>query len=351
LSLRSIRDRVKWWFERRRARGESVAGLVFVELPAKLVAKAVDGARQVANRALTTIHGGSYVQRIREVLGEGAGDAPLVLVAVPGILHYIVPCLSLVQGRSVVVVANGLASWEERILADRFPGVSTVRLKTVGRSMLSHGVVLDLLLRNAGRRFTLLDPDLFLFDPDALDRLVPDGEEIAVGGFGFVNPATSLEFPTTHLLSLDVPAIRDVMERQGIGATIYFETPPHLVELLAGVGLGDHNVVKEHVGYYDPINLIFAVALAEGRRFRVLGLGDEAAIHVGGVTYGERTAVLDYLSARLLELPCAASFAERYRALLGVSTADTKARLALAPEAVDWADRIVARLAAACTEA
>ena len=265
------------------------------------------------NRLGRRLYDKTYAARLDGALAKSGGD-PYVLVLVPRILHYVIPCLTLARRRvPVVVVCNGARRWEVEALEQWFPDTPMVNLRTVRGSMLPHGVVLDLLLRHAPRSFALLDPDLFVFDPHVFDELELRDGEVACGAFGVTNPETAITFPTTHLLALDVPAIQELMARYRIGPLIYNRTPQHLVQSLGSLGLGDHNYPKDNLSYYDPLNLILAMAAYDGLPQRVLNRDESAVYHVGGVSYLEQNVTLDYFNARLLDQTYARAFRERYR--------------------------------------
>jgi hypothetical protein len=305
-------ERFRSWAGRRRAGGASASGVVR-ELPGKLLRKGSDAVLQGINRLAAPLYDKSCGMQLERILAQSGND-PYVLVLVPRILHYVIPCLTLARRRvPVVVVCNGAWDWEIEALQQRFPGIPLLPLRPVRGSMLPHGVVLDLLLRHATRNFTLLDPDLLVFDPDVFDELKLRDGEIACGAYGFTNSRASLTFPTTHLLALDVPRVRELMASHDIRPVIYNRTPPHLVEPLRSLGLGDHNFPKDYLSFYDPLNLLLAMAAYEGLKLRVLHREEAAVYHVGGVSYLEQNVTLDYFNARLMEQPFAKSFRERYR--------------------------------------
>ena len=122
-----------------------------------------------------------------------------------------------------------------------------------------------------------------------------------------------LTFPTTHLLALDVPVIQELMATYHIRPVIYTRTPQHLVEPLGSLGLGDHNLPKDYLSFYDPLNLILAMAAYDGLQRRILNRDEAAVYHVGGVSYLEENVTLDYFNARLLDQPFAGPFRDRYR--------------------------------------
>jgi len=343
-----IGNRFRSWMRRRQAGGATPAALAG-ELPRMLIGKGTDAVLQAMNRLMLPLRDGSYGARVAEVL-TGHEKTPCVLVAVPNILHYVIPCLALATKHvPVVLVLNGTRPWEEEILARGYPDVPTIKLRPVMGSMLPHGSVMDILLRHATGNFVLLDPDMFVFEPGVFAQLDLGETEIAAGAYGFTNSRAALTFPTTHLLALNVPAIKELMARHRIRPVIYTKTPAHLVEPLGSLGLGDHNFVKEYLPYYDPLNLILAMAVHDGYRVRVLDRDDNDAFHVGGVSYLDRNITLDYFNARLLALPFARPFADRYRrSLPGTADLETaRARFVddRAREFLSGIDRIVDRIA------
>jgi hypothetical protein len=342
------------WIRHRRASDVPLARLLAVELPRKLARKATAAYRDARNTRLVAARDAVYRERVRGAL-TAADEMPYCLVAVPEILHFVIPCLTLATRHvPVVLVLNGVRDWEERILFERFPALPVVRLDPLRGSKLSHGVVMEILLRHAERDFGLLDPDLYVFDPGVFERMRLSAGELAVGAFGFTNRVTGLVFPTTHLLALDVGAVRSLMSEHGIGPGICRRPPPELVAPLRSLGLGEGNFPKDYLPYYDPMNLIFAVALHAGKRLRTLDCRDDEATHVGGITYSDRNAWLDYFHLRLLELPFAGPFAARYRELLRLMDDPARLRVRLealgAGETVSRIDGTVDRISAALNE-
>jgi hypothetical protein len=92
-----------------------------------------------------------------------------------------------------------------------------------------------------------------------------------------------------------------------------------------------------------------AAAVYDGYRMRVLDTGREDVFHVGGVSYFNEGAQLDYINVRLLALPYARAFAKRYGGLVVPSLEPQEARQRLVAErgaqAVERIDRLVDRLA------
>jgi hypothetical protein len=246
------------------------------------------------------------------------GEPPYFVVAVPGILHFLAPCLRLAKRHvSPVLVLNGLPRWEEQVLAEDFPAVPRVRLPVpTGFGLLAHGLVVELILRFTDGEVRLHDPDLYVFDPSVYRELSLGDREVAVGAFGVRNERTGVTFPTTHLLALRALELREILRRRRIGAGRYRRTPRRVAADLSRLGFGNHNFPKSYLPYYDVLHLSLAVAVAEGWTLRSLDAGDTRALHIGGVSYLTKNYHLDYLNHRFLALPTSARFAEAYRPML-----------------------------------
>jgi hypothetical protein len=306
-----IGERLRLWARRRREGGASVTG-VALELPRLLARKGSNLVLQQVNRVRGRAYQTRYGSDLRRAF-DGAGKNPYTMVVVPGILHYVIPCLTFVARHvPVVLLGNGTRRWEDELLEQRFPDARMVKLHPVKGSLLPHGDVLDLVLRYATRSLTLLDPDLFVFNPDVFAEMRLRDGEAACGAFGFVNRKAALVFPTTHLLTLNLGCVQELMARYRIGPAIYGSTPPHLIEPLGRIGLGDRNYPKEYLSFFDPLTLILALAAHDGLALRVLNRGDADVFHVGGVSYLDQNVILDFVNARLLDLPFARPLRDRY---------------------------------------
>lgn len=283
--------------------------------------------RGLYRRALLPLWAREYSQRFHRAV-EQSGPDPFLIVAVPDILHFLVPCIRLATRHvPVVLVINGMRPWEEQVLADTFPAVPRIRLATPRRAMLEHGLVLELALRFMKGDLRLHDPDLYVFDPRVYEELRLREGEVAAGAFGVRNEKARITFPTTHLVALRGAVLRELMKRHRIGPRRYRGTPPRLAGELARLGLGDDNFPKAYLAYYDVLHLLLAVAASEGSILRSLDAVDERVFHLVGVSYLTDNYHLDYLHHRFLALPTAKPFAERYLVMLrGQSLEAARAR-------------------------
>ena len=211
----------------------------------------------------------------------------------------------------LVVIGNGLRPWEQDLV--RRAGGRYLALPSLGGAMVPHGVVLRLLLEEVGRPFGLHDPDLFVFRPALYTDLEPAGGEVASGVYGFTNPKTSLTFPTTHLLALDAAVLRETCRKYRVTPEVYRRTPRRLRQILAPLGIGDHNFPKSYLNLYDAFTLLWVLAVRDGHRLRVLTTPDEPdVVHIGGMSYDRDNPRLRYVHARFLALPTSAPLVDRY---------------------------------------
>jgi len=229
----------------------------------------------------------ALLARLRASPGWRGDRLPVFVVVVPNTLGWLEPCVKLVPPEvPLLLVANGLAGAERRELAAVAPGRPVLALSVLPGAFAKHGTVLDLLAAAAGSDFILLDHDCYVFDGSLFDRVAwRDGEILAAidrPGFYTVNAASGLRFPRTHFLVVRREALLELRARHGVGCEKATRTPRRLADLLARVGLGDHNFPPHRMPFYDTLQLAMAVAFAEGRRVRWLPVAADGISHVGG---------------------------------------------------------------------
>jgi hypothetical protein len=156
------------------------------------------------------------------------------------------------------------------------------------RTLWAHGTVLNLLVRGVAAPFGVLDHDCYVFDETLLAGLACGERELALGidlpGFVTWNERAGLRLPRTHWLFLNAPLLRSVMAHHAVDCEKATRTPRPLAPLLAAVGLGDHNFPPPHLPFYDTLQLLLAVGIAEGATVRYLSTGPEGIAHLGGAT-------------------------------------------------------------------
>lgn len=81
-------------------------------------------------------------------------DGRFYLIVMPGTLHFLIPCLRLIPEQvPVILLGNGIRSWEKDILLQLYPALPLFQLATLPCSSLEHGAVLDLLLAGDSEPF------------------------------------------------------------------------------------------------------------------------------------------------------------------------------------------------------
>lgn len=283
-----------------------------------------------------------------------AAGGHFYVIVMPGMLHYLLPCLALVPERVPVrLVANGARRWERDLVARRFPHLPMCRLRSLPATSLTHGDVITLLLATNSGNFGLLDHDCYVFDPGVYDDLDPGPGRCLTAIYGGVSERTGLAYPETYLLFLNTPVLRDIARRYDVDARSYRAVPEHLRSVVQRMGLGGGVFVKDHATFFDTLHLMLVLAIAEGLDFRFLQwVDDDSIAHLGGTSWKtlETKELIDcYVDWRFLELVhddvVRRRYAHRFRPF--ESAAQVRAAIPMTPEAyarVAWVDEIVDRL-------
>jgi len=303
-----------------RERGFGRLQAVLWQLPAALTLRAWRALAQPVNAALLR---SSWRQARFAAFRSGlAPDSRprLYVIVMPQTLHFLHPCLSLLQGQAqLVLIANGAKAWELAWLARRFAGMPVHVLPTLPASSAPHGAVVSLLLSGEERDFGIVDHDAYVFDDQLLHHMKPGDRDSMVGCFEARSEATGLAYPLTHLLFLNTAALRGVMERWRIDARLYRRAPQQVVAPLAQLGLGRRSYLKPYQGFFDTLHVLLAVAQVEGLSPRFEAAGEAAPVwHVGGTSIGShhtKNLFALYLHLRFLELLGDAEVSRRYAAL------------------------------------
>jgi hypothetical protein len=229
------------------------------------------------------------------------------VIVMPFTLHFLLPCLALLQGRvQVVLLINGARRWERRVLSERFPMLPMFDLWTLPWSSVAHGNVINLLLENHRGNFGIVDHDCYVFDHAIFDQLTPVGDECLLSLFGEASRSVNITFPSTYFLFFNAEMLRLLMRRYDIDARLYREIPATARYAMARIGLGSGTFWKSYHNFRDTLHVLLGVAVAEGLKFRFLSSDKELpAVHVGGTSIGTHHAkdlYALYLHLRFLEL-------------------------------------------------
>lgn len=352
--LRANLRRLRTAFGPMRQRGHGTARALLLQMPAALLVRAWRVVAQPINaRLLNRPMNGARFARFQDSLG--APELPrLYVIVMPHTLHFLLPCLALLQGHaSLVLVANGARRWERSLLRERLPALPMFTLRKLPWSSLPHGDVIDLLIEHHRGDFALIDHDAYLFDGTLLPRLQPAADECLVGVFSQVSRRTGLQYPLTHLLGFNAEALRRLMHRHRVDARQTRRAPARVAALLAGSGLGPRSYLKDYQTFHDTLHVLLAVALAEGLRLRFEAPNEAAPVmHVGGTSIGShhtKNLLALYTHLRFIELLDDPLVRERYAFLTRPLRNADDALRRRAPEDAAWqtlpvVDTLIARL-------
>jgi hypothetical protein len=337
--------RTDFWRLRRaaarlRQQGHGWLSLLLIRLPFAAARRAYRRIAVLVNRqVLIPLFNDRKFEAFEAFLRQTSGKRFFVIV-MPGVLHFLLPCLRLIPTSvGLVFIHNGSKRDEEDVLTRLYPQHPQFRLTTLPGSSLAHGDVLTLLLTHSRDDFGIIDHDLYVFDGTVFDRLVFSDGEALLGLFGGANQEAGLVYPHTFFLYFRAEAMRDLMERHGVTARVYRRAPRRLRDQLAALGLPTGRYLKDYVDFYDTLQLLIAIAYCEGLRPGFVPLADpNDAVHVGGTSSGTQAVNMNlaglYVRALFLELACNALLPDRYRNTLGkfCSAAEIRPLLPRTPE-------------------
>jgi len=288
-----------------RDRGFGLAAVLLVHLPVAMTLRAWRAMALPINRSVNWRRlNRSRLRRFLDALPASALPR-LVVIVMPSTLHFLLPCLALLQGRAqLVLLGNGERYWERRTLRERFPDLPIFDLRTLPATSVAHGDVISLLLTHHRGNFGIVDHDCYVFDDSLFEQLEPAEGEVLVSLFGEKSRDLDATYPLTHLMYFNAEAMRGLMQRYAIDARLYRETPPSVRDALARQGLGPGVHWKWYHTFHDTLLVLLAVAQDENLRVRYLTTADEAAAwHVGGTSLGSHhTKSLAALHTHLLFL-------------------------------------------------
>ncbi len=235
-------------------------------------------------------------------------DRPrLFVIVMPFTLHYLLPCLALLQPHSqLILLSNGAHRWEKSLLQKKFPTLRIFNLWTLPFTSIVHSEVINLLLKKHPGNFGLVDHDCYIFDENLIEQLVVNEDEALLAYLQNISPNVDLPYPLTHFLFFHTQPLRRIMRRYGIDASLYRKAPASTHQALISLGITAGEFLKHYHNFYDTLHILICMALAEGLNVRYLTSAQEhAVIHVGGTSLGtHHTKGLYelYIHSRFLEL-------------------------------------------------
>lgn len=324
-----------------RERGFGKAQALLWQLPAAVLLRAWRVVAQACNAALldtaaVTTRCASCQQRLPQ-----DGRPRLYVIVMPQTLHFLDPCLRLLEASAqLVLLANGASRWERAWLAQRFPQLPMFVLPTLPASSAPHGAVISLLLKTEGASFGIVDHDAYVFDAGLLQRLLPVGRDSMTGCFRARSEQTGIDYPLTHLLFLNAPLLRGLMQRWRIDARLYRRAPASVAEAFERLGLDSRSYLKRYQHFFDTLHVLLIAAQAEGWTPRFEPNDANARVwHVGGTSIGShhtKHLFALYLHLRFLELVNDETLSRRYAFIAAPLRHSGEALLRSAPGDVGW---------------
>lgn len=307
LWLKAYLRRLRSAMQPMRARGLGLGAVLLLHVPVAFMFRGW--------RALAQPLNGGLIQRVfnqpRFVAFQDTLTASTLprfyVIVMPYTLHFLLPCLALLQGRAqVVLLNNGAHRWERRLLTERFAALPMFDLWTLPGSSVAHGHVISLLLANHRGNFGIIDHDCYVFDHTLFEQLAPADDECLLSLFGEASRSVAFTFPLTFFLFFNAEVLRRLMQRYELDARLYRKTPATARDAMARIGLGPTTFWKNYHNFRDTLHVLLAVAVAEGLKVRFLSSAQKLpAMHVGGTSIGtHHTKNLQalYIHLRFLEL-------------------------------------------------
>jgi len=326
-----------------RARGLGLIAVLLVHMPVAFLFRGW--------RVVTQPLNGGLIQRVfnqprfikfQDTLAQSTLPRFYVIV-MPLTLHFLLPCLALLQGRAqVVLLSNGARRWERRVLTKRFPDLPMFDLWTLPFSSVAHGNVITLLLTNHRGDFGIIDHDCYVFDDTVFKQLAPASDECVVSLFNETSRSVGTTFPLTFFMYFNAEVLRRLMQLYHVDARLYRKAPTTAVHAMARIGLGPTTFWKDYHNFRDTLHVLLAVAVAEGLKFRFVSSNEaEPAMHVGGTSIGThhtKDLQAHHIHLRFLELLNEPELTRRYAFMCTPlkKSADALARIDLADPAWQW---------------
>ena len=341
-----------------RTRGYPLPTAVFLHLPRVALVHLYRRLAQPINRSGPfRMLNRRRIRRLHASATLSRAGGHFYVIAMPGTLHFLLPCLAQLPPQlEVMLLGNGAKRWERRLIARRFPALPFCTLARLPGTSVTHGDVITLLLETNDANFGLIDHDCYVFDRRIFESLAPGSDDCLTAVFGGISAKSGLAYPETWLLFLNVAVLRTLMNRYHVDARVYRKVPAALRDTVSRLGIDGTVFIKDHANFFDTLHLLIALAIAEGHPCRFLqGFDARAIAHIGGTSWRTtetKELINCYADWRFLDLANDAALHRRYRSRTRPfrSAADVRSSIPLTPESfarLAWIDALVDRLAAA----
>jgi hypothetical protein len=242
-------------------------------------------------RATATLRERSNRQRLSSAIREWADDFLLTMVVVRNIVHVAIPALRLlVPHGSVLVVGNGLRTWERDWLLREFPALSFTELSTSrlrGReATLSHGDVMELVSSVAKGDFGFVDPDCYVFSRDLYSRLTRATKTACMTSpFWGTHGTFGIDVPETYFIGINHETAKRLRRAYGVRFGVTREMPSSLAKDLE-IRWPDTDIHPDsRKPYFDTVHGMTLAAATQGLVMERVQTQPGDVFHVCGTSY------------------------------------------------------------------
>jgi len=221
---------------------------------------------------------------------KDTGKNTFFVIAIPGSIHIVELCLSFVpENVPVTIIANGLTTWESQWINDHLRFSQIIHIP----SILSHGDVINALVKSVQYPFGILDYDCFVFNPGLFDKAVKIKDNHQLNAFfSSTNPITYLELPATFFLMINAPLYRELIQKYKIDCRhiSFFQLSRTVRQRLKSIGIDSNHLPEDFKNYFDTLRLLMVLGLADGypinyvERFPAKFKASSEIFHVGGIS-------------------------------------------------------------------
>ncbi len=286
--ISSLFNRLEEMIEKKRAKGWGSFFIFFLYVPARFFEKIFSNSVALVNKHFYNHHINAKRLNLFHKKFKQKMDKHFYIIGMPGKIHFLEPCIELIHNRiNLFVILNGVKKNEKKIITDKYPDIPLFELKRFFGSSIPHGDVINLLLQANESNFGLIDHDLYIFNKEIFNQLDFESDEYIAGPFELYNRKADISFPATFFLFINTKIVKKIMNKYKIGAQIYSKIPSRLLPILKKMNLGYDNFLKDYLNYFDPFNMIFAMAEYEGFKAKILKINKNDIVHLGGNTTRE----------------------------------------------------------------
>jgi len=192
-------------------------------------------------------------------------DSPYIIVAVPGCLCELELCLRHIPiQQDLLIVDNGLTGWERSWFNDKHRQIPVLEL---GKKMIDHARVLDMILDNFGKAFGILDYDCFVFEPSLFDNLSKIESDVMMNAlFCQTDNQLNIKTPETFIAFLNTDLINQIKQKFGVNSQskYFFEISNEVRSQLKLIGVDKDHPLEQYKNYFDTTRLWTALGLSLG---------------------------------------------------------------------------------------